>query len=276
MQPSFIHCICVCLLCVFNLFSFVQNSNRHGRHLPFPVLPQPSSTHTSLPPPPLSTLTILELQQGPCQIVHGGEDQGLFQEFVAGLHHLIHIDTQRRCNVVHVQTLVALWTRLERLVDTTRRLAHIRQCPSPCCPYCGLATPISTVGVPLERLATFDCASLGELLDGAAGEVKMHVSRFKQVVCDFHLIGDGAYDVRTHVAPVVERFQLSPDASPFIFHQFWFGGHRSGGVINRRTIIGVDPLFDFNDASAIVEFVGYICSLDRHVADLADESYLFG
>ena len=50
----------------------------------------------------------------------------------------------------------------------------------------------------------FGGAGLGELLHGPAAEVEMHVSRFEQVVCDFHLVGDGADDVRADVAPVVE------------------------------------------------------------------------
>lgn len=199
----------------------------------------------------------------------------MFQEFVTGLHHLVDIHTERRRNGVHVQTLVALWARLERLIDATRSRAHVRHRPSPCS-RCRLAIPISTTGVLPEGSATFGCASLGDLLKGAAGEVEMHVSRLEQVVCDFHLIGDGTDDVRTYVAPVVERFQLSPDPSPIVFYQFWSGGNSISGIVNRRALIGVNPLFYFNGASAIVELVGYVCSLGRYIADLANEGHLLG
>ena len=71
------------------------------------------------------------------------------------------------------------------------------------------------------------------------------------------------------VAFIVESLQAAPDTGPFVLDELWFrwGGVR-GGV---HSSIGVDPLFHFYGAGAVVEFVGYVCCLRGYVADLADE-----
>ena len=74
------------------------------------------------------------------------------------------------------------------------------------------------------------------------------------------------------VAFVVESLQPAPDTGPFVLDEFWFrdGGIR-GGV---HGSIGVDPLFHFYRAGAVVNLVRYVCCLRGYVADLADEGDL--
>ncbi len=100
----------------------------------------------------------------------------------------------------------------------------------------------------------------------------MHVCGFEKVVCDFHFIGDRANDVGADVALVVEGLEAAPDAGVVVFNEFWFlvfGGVVGGGV-------DVDPLFYFDSAGAVVEFVGDVGGLGGDVADLADEGNLYG
>lgn len=70
------------------------------------------------------------------------------------------------------------------------------------------------------------------------------------MVCDFHFVGDGSYDVGADVASVVECFQAAPDAGPFVLEEFWFGGGGGRGGVHGG--VGVDPLFHFDRAGAVV------------------------
>lgn len=100
----------------------------------------------------------------------------------------------------------------------------------------------------------------------------MDVRRFEKVVGDLHFVGDGSYDVGADVASVVESLQAAPDAGPFVLGELGFGGGGVGGGVHGG--VGVDPLFHFDGAGAVVEFVGYVCGLGGYVADLADEGDL--
>lgn len=108
----------------------------------------------------------------------------------------------------------------------------------------------------------------------ALGEVEVNISGFEEVVGDFHLVGDWADDVGADVAFVVEGFQLSPDASPFILDKLGF----CGAAVDVHGVLRVciDPLFDFYCAGAVVKFVGYVGRLGGDVSDLANEGYLKG
>jgi len=110
------------------------------------------------------------------------------------------------------------------------------------------------------------------LIEGPARKIEVHVCGFEKVVCDFHFIGDRANDVGADVALVVEGLEAAPDAGVVVFNEFWFlvfGGVVGGGV-------DVDPLFYFDSAGAVVEFVGDVGGLGGDVADLADEGNLYG
>ena len=64
-------------------------------------------------PTPLHQNFFSDFQQRPRQIIHGREDEGMFQELVPGLHHIVDVRGDLRRNVVHVQALVALRAVLE-------------------------------------------------------------------------------------------------------------------------------------------------------------------
>ena len=108
----------------------------------------------------------------------------------------------------------------------------------------------------------------------ALGEVEVNISGLEEVVGDFHLVGDWADDVGADVAFVVEGFQLSPDASPFVLNKLGL----CGAAVDVHGVLRVciDPLFDFYCAGAVVEFVCYIGRLGRDVSYLANERYLEG
>lgn len=100
----------------------------------------------------------------------------------------------------------------------------------------------------------------------------MHVRGLEQVVRDFHFVRNGADDVGADVAFVVKGLEAAPDAGVFVLDQFWF--LRVGGVVGGG--VDVDPLFYFDGAGAVVEFVGNVGGLGGDVADLADEGDLCG
>ena len=106
----------------------------------------------------------------------------------------------------------------------------------------------------------------------------MHIGCLEQMMGDLHLIRDRPDDMRADMSPVIESFQPSPHPRPFIFHE-------PGGIVlaaaspaPRAEIhgrgLGIDPLFDFDGAGAVVEFVGDVGGLGGDVADLADEGDL--
>lgn len=113
----------------------------------------------------------------------------------------------------------------------------------------------------------------GKLLGRPAREVEVHGRGFEEVVGDFVLVVDGADDVRADVAFVVEGFHAAPDAGPFADLQLALAGD---GVAELVVLgrVGVDPLFDFDGAGAVVELVGHVRGLGGDVADLADEGDL--
>lgn len=103
----------------------------------------------------------------------------------------------------------------------------------------------------------------------------MHECGFEQVVLDLVFVGDGADDVRADVPFVVEGFEAAPDAGVVVFGESGLAGGVGGqGGVEGVGGVGVDPLFDFDGAGAVVEFVGYVCGLRGYVANLADECHL--
>ena len=74
------------------------------------------------------------------------------------------------------------------------------------------------------------------------------------------------------MAFVVESFQSAPDARPFVLDKLWLCDCRVRRGVHGS--IGIDPLFHFYCAGAVVEFVRYICCLGGYAADLADEGDL--
>lgn len=91
----------------------------------------------------------------------------------------------------------------------------------------------------------------------------MHGRRFEEVVIDFVEIGDGADEVRCDVALVVEGFEAAPDTQVFAF----FGL----GLCGRGVSVAVDPLLNFDEPGAVVDFVGCVGGLGLDGVDLADE-----
>ena len=169
-----------------------------------------------------------------------------------------------------MQTLVALRRTLERVIYFSRIGAHS--------PYSGVVRR-GLVSVPSGLvLSVHTTAGTIDFLlhrrEVALGEVEMNICGFKEVVGDFHLVGDWADDVGADVAFVVEGFQLSPDAGPFILDELGLCGTAVDvhGVLR----VCIDPLFDFHCAGAVVKFVGYVSRLGGDVSYLADEGYLDG
>lgn len=72
---------------------------------------------------------------------------------------------------------------------------------------------------------------------------------------------------------VVESLQPAPDTGPFVLEEFGFRGV-GGFDVHRGRGVGVNPLFHFYGAGAVVEFVRYVGGLGGYVADLADEGDL--
>lgn len=75
----------------------------------------------------------------------------------------------------------------------------------------------------------------------------------------------------TDVAAVVEGFEPAPDARPLVFDQFWFSTDGAARVVEACAVAGVDPLFHFNRAGAVIQLVGYVGGLGGDVADLTDK-----
>lgn len=106
----------------------------------------------------------------------------------------------------------------------------------------------------------------------------MHIGCLEQMMGDLHLIRDRPDDMRADMSPVIESFQPSPHPRPFILHE-------PGGIVLAAACpappaeihgrgLGIDPLFDFDGAGAVVEFVGDVGGLGGDVADLANEGDL--
>lgn len=91
----------------------------------------------------------------------------------------------------------------------------------------------------------------------------MHVCRLQEVHSDFIKIGDGTDDVGADVLLVIEGLDAAPDPNISIICELY--------LLRVFWGVGVNPLFDINEASAIVEFVGYVGSLLGDIANLSDE-----
>lgn len=191
------------------------------------------------------------------------------QQLVAGLHDLVDVQFQRRRNVLHMQALIGLRGLLQRLQHPPRRQANVCRRLARCSPSHRGCAPAR-----LRLVLALLAARLGQLLHGTACKVQVHEGRFEQVVRDFHLVGDRADDVGADVAAVVESFEPAPYARPLVLGQFRFGAEDASGVVGAGAAVCVNPLFHFNGAGAVVEFVGYIGGLSGDVADLTDKSEL--
>jgi hypothetical protein len=79
-------------------------------------------------------------------------------------------------------------------------------------------------------------------------------------------VGDGADNVGANMALVVKGLEAAVDSNVGVLLQERFG--------NIGRCVAVNPLLYFNEASAIVKFVGYVRGLGGDGADLADEGDL--
>ena len=210
---------------------------------------------------------VLEFQHGPCIIIYRCENHAVAQQFVAGFPHIRDIHGHQRGYVLHMQSFVVLRTVLQRLVYPLRRHADIRHLSS-------VHPRVSTTTIADSTRVAIGTAPLCfDLIQWALDEVEMDICCFQKMICDLHFVSDGPYDMCSHVAFIVERLQTAPDARPFVLDELGLGG--DGGVGHGvHGGVGVDPLFDFYRAGAVVELVGYVCGLGGYVADLADEGHL--
>jgi hypothetical protein len=94
----------------------------------------------------------------------------------------------------------------------------------------------------------------------------MYSRSFEEVVIDFVEVGDGADEVCSDVAFVIEGLDAAKDAQVLSF--FW---ERPYG---RWVGVAVEPLLDFDDAGTVVDFKGCVGGLLLDGVDLADEGYL--
>ena len=86
------------------------------------------------------------------------------------------------------------------------------------------------------------------------------------MVIDLIHIGQWPDEVSPQMAFLVEGLEPAPGAHVAVLHD---------GRFVRCVGVRVDPDFDFDDARAVVEAVGYVCGLLADVADLADDGDLF-
>lgn len=214
------------------------------------------------------TLESLILKQRPRIIIDSRENHAMTQQLLPGFEHFRDLQSGICCNVLHMQTLVALRRTLERVVDFSRIGAHG--------PYSGIVRGgLVSVASGLVLSVHSTAGAIGSLLhrrEVALGEVEVNISGFQEVIGDFHLVREWADDVGANVAFVVEGLQLSPDTSPFILDKL--GLCRTAVDVHRVLRVCIDPLFHFYCAGAIVEFVGDVSRLGGDVPDLTHEGYL--
>lgn len=96
-------------------------------------------------------------------------------------------------------------------------------------------------------------------------EVEVHVGRLEHVVVDLVEVVDGADEVGADVALLVERLEAAPHAHVLV------QGVLGVGVL---LLVGVHPLLDVDDASAVVEPVGDVGGLRADLAHLPDDGDL--
>lgn len=83
------------------------------------------------------------------------------------------------------------------------------------------------------------------------------------MILNLIVIGQGADDVGANVTFVAESFEAAPDAGEGVFDECWFVGGGGGGGSRGvgRGGVEINPLFYFDGAGSVVEFVGYVCGL---------------
>ena len=193
------------------------------------------------------------------------------QQLIARLQHVTDLQPQLRRDILHMQTLVVLRTRFQRVEDPPRRHAeHVERGSGTSATGC---VPVAAVLLLLLALlsTTVDTGRTllggrgGELLRRAPRKIQMRVRRFEQMVLDLIVVCQRTDDVGADVAFVVEGLEAAPDAGVGVFDEARFGGVGAvGGVHAGREVaagLGVDPEFDLHCAGAVVEFVGYVCGL---------------
>ena len=66
------------------------------------------------------TLVVLILKQRPRVIINSREDHAMAQQLLARFQHVRDLQSRICCNVLHVQTLVALGRTFERMIYLSR------------------------------------------------------------------------------------------------------------------------------------------------------------
>lgn len=99
----------------------------------------------------------------------------------------------------------------------------------------------------------------------ALGEVQMHGQALKLVVVDLVEVVDGAHEICTDVALLVEGLEATPHAHVLVQRVLGLG------VL---LLVGVDPLLDVDGARAVVKAVRDVGGLGVHGAYLAYDGHL--
>ncbi len=94
----------------------------------------------------------------------------------------------------------------------------------------------------------------------------MDVRCFQQVHADLIEVSNRPNDVGPDMTLVIERLEAAIDSDVGVLLQERFAS------LGRR--VAIDPLLYFDQASAVVEFVGYVCCLGGDGTDLANEGDL--
>src|SRR4051794_18836494 len=94
------------------------------------------------------------------------------------------------------------------------------------------------------------------------------------MIIDLVVVGDRSNNMSTNVSFVVECFESAPHSAVCILDQFCFV-HVFWPLWVRGRGIAVNPLFYFNRACPIIDFVGDIGSLRAGIPYLANKGYLY-
>lgn len=97
----------------------------------------------------------------------------------------------------------------------------------------------------------------------------MYKCSLQQVIVDFVHVLDRADDRGDNV-PLSKRLDLAEDASVSILNKTLL----CGNIVIFVGLVGIDPYFCFESASAVVQAVGNVGHLLADVADLADKGDL--
>src|ERR1700722_796135 len=101
----------------------------------------------------------------------------------------------------------------------------------------------------------------------------MYCGGFKEVIMDLVVVCDRSNDMSTNVSFAVECFESAPNSAICILDQFYFV-HVFCVAWVRGSGITVNPLFYFNRACPIIDFVGDIGDLRADIPYLANKGYL--